>query len=388
LVLKESALGEGIRQFGSVARRLILLSIVLIGVHFALFASSKWTCGQDASAVTSDKLQLTESDSQQPSVASGEKDASRNAVDAGDNRSSSSDLKTDQSAGDSQATTVTPSDGKQSDSSAESKSESVEGSALDPVSQNGIDSRLKDLLSLATDYTTKIGKREMPGYWGLVDLVMDKSVAELAKSARRNPRYNDFYSNPSKHRGELVSTTLHLRRVISYPVDPALGHKATELYELWGWTDESKAWVYCIVTPKLPPGFPKDGDFNRDVEVAGYFFKMQGYQPGSAAPNAKNLIAPLIIGRVDEVRKPEVPLAQFNNLTILFVGVFALLFFLRLMLRLRASVSSIGQTHIDVRRRLRRERPEVLDELPDIERPNESTKVEGKEDQAEGGPQL
>jgi len=381
-------LGEGMLQFGSVTRRLTLSSILLIGLQFALFATAQWTLGQDASAVTSDKPQSAGNDSQQPAVASGAKEANSDPVEALDKIPSNSDSEKEQPAEETPKDTLAPSKEKQSASGTEATSVNGDDSVVDPVSQNGIDARLKDLLSLATDYTTKIGKREMPGYWGLVDLVMDKSVSELAKSARKNPRYNDFYSNPSKHRGELVSTTLHLRRVISYPVDPALGHKATELYELWGWTDESKAWVYCVVTPKLPPGFPKDGDFNRDVEVAGYFFKMQGYQPGSAAPNAKNLIAPLIIGRVDEVRKPEVPLAQFNNLTILFVGVFALLFFLRLMLRLRASVSSIGQTHIDVRRRLRRERPEVLDELPDIERPSDSEKVEEKEDQAEGKPPL
>jgi len=381
-------LGEGMLQFGSVTRRVTLSLILLIGFHFALFATAQWTLGQDASAVTSDKPQSAENDSQQPTVASGAKQANSDPVEGLDKNPSKSDSEKEQPTEETPKDTLAPSEEKQSASGTEATSVNGDDSLVDPVSQNGIDARLKDLLSLATDYTTKIGKREMPGYWGLVDLVMDKSVSELAKSARKNPRYNDFYSNPGKHRGELVSTTLHLRRVISYPVDPALGHKATELYELWGWTDESKAWVYCVVTPKLPPGFPKDGDFNRDVEVAGYFFKMQGYQPGSAAPNAKNLIAPLIIGRVDEVRKPEVPLAQFNNLTILFVGVFALLFFLRLMLRLRASVSSIGQTHIDVRRRLRRERPEVLDELPDIERPSDSEKVEEKEDQAEGKPPL
>lgn len=380
-------MGEGILQFGSATRRLIVFSIFLFGIHAAFFGSVGRTCGQETSAFPADKPPSKGDDTQVSSTPSEVKDASGVAVESKQETSRIPEPKVDQSKEVQGKNAGTSDDEKPSSSEAETKAESANVPHEDSTSQNGIDARLKDLLSLATDYTTKIGKREMPGYWGLVDLVMDKSVAELAKDSRKNPRYNDFYSNPSKHRGELVSTTLHLRRVISYPVDPALGHKATELYELWGWTDESKAWVYCIVTPKLPPGFPKDGDFNRDVEVAGYFFKMQGYQPGSAAPNAKNLIAPLIIGRVDEVRKPEVPIAQFNNLTILFVGVFALLFFLRLMLRLRASVSSIGQTHIDVRRRLRRERPEVLDELPDFERPSESEKEEAKEEKADAKPQ-
>ncbi len=34
----------------------------------------------------------------------------------------------------------------------------------------------------------------------------------------------------------------------------------------------------------------------------GYFFKLQGYQPGNAAPNAAPLAAPMIVGRVDWIQ--------------------------------------------------------------------------------------
>ena len=32
--------------------------------------------------------------------------------------------------------------------------------------------------------------------------------------------------------------------------------------------------------------------------MVGYFFKMQGYQPGSAKPNDRATTAPLLIGRI------------------------------------------------------------------------------------------
>ena len=35
--------------------------------------------------------------------------------------------------------------------------------------------------------------------------------------------------------------------------------------------------------------------------VYGYFFKLQGYQPADSKPNARPLVAPMIIGRVAPV---------------------------------------------------------------------------------------
>ncbi len=228
------------------------------------------------------------------------------------------------------------------------ESETSEGSTLENASD---DARLKDLLSLVKDNTLFTHKLENPAYFALIKRVVDRSYEDLKARARENPRFNDFYKKPADHRGELVKLTIHIRRVI--PVDINVENEAgvTKLYELWGWTDEAKAWMYCCITPDLPAGFPQEGDVNELVELAGYFFKMQAYQPGDAAPNARNLVAPLVIGRIVSTA-PQEKLAQpglGSWPTYLILG-FGVLIMIRLMMNVRL-FSRPAPTHRNYRRR-------------------------------------
>lgn len=233
--------------------------------------------------------------------------------------------------------------------------------------------RLRELLDLATDNSVSILKREMPAYWGLIDQVSGLTVPELSKDAVKNPRFHDYYSKASQHRGELVTTVMHIRRVLSYPVDPSLGHKTEKLYELWGWTDESKAWMYCIVTPSLPPDFPEDGDVEERVRVAGYFFKLQGYRPGNAEPSSSKLAAPLIIGKIDWLKTTEEPPSRSNNLIMIFACLFAVGIILRILMRVRHGFINTKPAHLELRRRLRAARPEFLEDDDEEEEPKEET---------------
>ena len=66
------------------------------------------------------------------------------------------------------------------------------------------------------------------------------------------------------------------------------------LYEIWGWTGESQAWLYVVVTPELPAGFPTGNEVSARATCYGYFFKVQGYLEAGAAPRARPLPAPLL----------------------------------------------------------------------------------------------
>jgi hypothetical protein len=70
------------------------------------------------------------------------------------------------------------------------------------------------------------------------------------------------------------------------------------VYEVWGWTTESKAWLFVVLVPELPPGMPVGTDVYERVSFAGYFYKLQGYQEAGAGPRDKPLPAPLLIGRL------------------------------------------------------------------------------------------
>ena len=65
-----------------------------------------------------------------------------------------------------------------------------------------------------------------------------------------------------------------------------------------------RGWLYDVITPELPAGFPEGAGIKQRVRVYGYFFKLQGYYPLGAKPNARPQIAPLIIGRVESVQTP------------------------------------------------------------------------------------
>jgi len=100
-----------------------------------------------------------------------------------------------------------------------------------------------------------------------------------------------------QQRGKLFQFDLNVRRVLSYdaPVNSA-GIK--KVYEVTGWTTESKAWLYVVLTAHLPAGMPTGPDVNERVTFAGYFLKVQGYHAAGAGPRDKPLAAPLLIGRM------------------------------------------------------------------------------------------
>ncbi|MDX1930170.1 MAG: hypothetical protein SFV81_26820 [Pirellulaceae bacterium] len=164
------------------------------------------------------------------------------------------------------------------------------------------DLELQDWLGLAQDGTLEMQKLEMPAYWRILSVVKNAPFAELQKAANSKVRFNDLYLAAANHRSKLMTLTVNIRKITRYETEgnPA---EVQELFEVWGWSDASKAWLYVFVTPELPPGLGSDTPVNQTAKFAGYFFKLQGYQPGVAKPNAKPLRAPLLIGKF-ELAKP------------------------------------------------------------------------------------
>ena len=193
------------------------------------------------------------------------------------------------------------------------------------------DLELQDWLGLVQDGTLKMQKLEMPAYWRMLSVVKKSQFGDLLKGADSKVRFNDLYSSASKHRSKLFTLTLNIRKITRYETEdnPA---GVEELFEVWGWSETSKAWLYVFVTPELPPGLNADTPVNQTAKFAGYFFKLQGYQPGAAKPNAKPELAPLLIGKF-ELTKPSqraaanltTPIEMIAGAIILLVGVTAIL---------------------------------------------------------------
>ena len=161
----------------------------------------------------------------------------------------------------------------------------------------------KEQYQAITDHTQALGREEMPAYWRLFNWAEHQSLAELERRADGSSILNQFMQSPDEQRGKLFKLDLNVRRVLSYDA-PANSAGIKTVYEVWGWTTESKAWLYVVLTAHLPPGMPQGPNVNERVTFAGYFLKVQGYQAAGAAPQDKPLAAPLLIGRLAWVAPP------------------------------------------------------------------------------------
>jgi hypothetical protein len=138
---------------------------------------------------------------------------------------------------------------------------------------------------------------EMPAYWRLFGWVQHQSTDQLRKRASQKAVFNQFIRNPEEQRGKLFQFDLNVRQVHEYPATTnKVGVKT--VYEIRGFTTESKAWLFFLLTPELPKGFPVGTDVVEQVTFTGYFYKLQGYIEAGAGPRDKPLQAPLLIGRI------------------------------------------------------------------------------------------
>jgi hypothetical protein len=149
-----------------------------------------------------------------------------------------------------------------------------------------------------TDGTLETQPEEMPAYWRLMSWVHNQSLVQMKRRAQQNVVFADMVHRPNAHRGGLLQLDLHVRRILSYDV-PSNPLGIERLYELWGSTNESRAWLYVAVVPELPQGTPVGPDIDERMTLCGYFFKLQGYREAGAAPRDKPLLAPLLLGRAE-----------------------------------------------------------------------------------------
>jgi len=173
------------------------------------------------------------------------------------------------------------------------------------------------------DKATLIRGYELPAYWRVLDWVQSQSLADFKGRTLPEVPFQDFIHHPSKYRGRPVRVDLQVQRVLSFePEGGGKNSKPKKLYELWGMPTALDGWLYVVVTPELPPGFPAGKDVEVRTTVYGYFFKLQGYQPFGAKPNARPLVAPLIMGRVVPIAVVAGPTPQSAALSgvVLLIG--------------------------------------------------------------------
>ncbi|MFZ1933746.1 MAG: hypothetical protein WCB27_03315 [Thermoguttaceae bacterium] len=168
------------------------------------------------------------------------------------------------------------------------------------------------------DRSTSIHRTDMPAYRQVMDWVQSQSLANFQARSLPQVPFQDFLQHPDKYRGRPVRVALEIRQVMSFePENAGKDGMPKRLYELWGVPTELSGWLYVVVTPELPPGFPIGRGLGATTTAYGYFFKVQGYEPFDAKLNARPLLAPMIIGRVAPVSVAGVVAAPWNPLSVI-----------------------------------------------------------------------
>jgi hypothetical protein len=150
--------------------------------------------------------------------------------------------------------------------------------------------------------------------------VAHENVARHEALFRQQPKnarikfslFADVFTNPEDYTGELLFMTGYVRKLIKHPLDRDDPHPI-QTYEAWMYTPDSQHNPVVIVFSELPPNMPVGGDLVESIDVAGYFFKIDGY-------HAQDLIrvAPMLLAKTIEW-KPRIVAESTKERIIYFV---------------------------------------------------------------------
>lgn len=139
---------------------------------------------------------------------------------------------------------------------------------------------------------TALAKEEMPAYWRLMSWSQRQPIRLLEQRARRDVSFSELMENPDRYRGKLLAARLHLVRMLTYETEDRLA-TTRRLYEAWGWSDDSRPWLWVTVFPEKPDGMAVGRDIREEVTFYGYFLKIMAYEAGDQPRTA-----PLLVGRI------------------------------------------------------------------------------------------
>lgn len=188
---------------------------------------------------------------------------------------------------------------------------------------------------------------EMPSYWRLFKWARAQSMADMESRAQKNPFFTQFWQQPEKMRGKLVTLRLQVRRILSHEA-PENSAGVKRVYEIWGVTDESRGHPYVVITDQLPANLKEGADVRGSAVFCGYFLKILGYDAFDARRGAPLLIGKVrgLQGRAAPIKDPVANRSQFWQTVLIGGIVVVLLVGARLFLRSRpaASAPQAGKT--------------------------------------------
>lgn len=157
---------------------------------------------------------------------------------------------------------------------------------------------------------------DMPAYWRLLNWTQTQSMSELAQQSDKDVTFTDFVQRPDEMRGKLCRLKLHMLRSKRYEAGKN-PHGFEWLYEVWGYTNDSNPYPYCIVFSDWPKGMPLGNDLAEEATVDAYFLKLMKYE----AHDSKLRMAPVLLGRLvwhpNPLRTPRKSTFDYWNLILI-----------------------------------------------------------------------
>ncbi|MAT15774.1 MAG: hypothetical protein CMJ46_10965 [Planctomyces sp.] len=183
------------------------------------------------------------------------------------------------------------------------------GSATVSAQQTEADPRTEfdpAILEPIQDKTLGIRPEESAAYYQLLYTIAHEDAQVAIDRARQfweerkaahpefanaeHPHFADLFKNPAEYRGEVITQTGYVRRIVSYAAgDNDFGIE--KLYEAWVYPETGQSNPIVVVFTVPPSGAMQEGeDLNYHVGLTGYFFKLYGYQAQDTTR-----LAPLIL---------------------------------------------------------------------------------------------
>jgi hypothetical protein len=180
------------------------------------------------------------------------------------------------------------------------------------------------------DSTFQCPPTEMPAYWRLLKWCAQQPNHTGDQNDFTYVSFNDLVNRPAAWRGQPVHIDLHVCRIAECAA-PANSLGIERLYEVWGWSDDSRGLLYVAVTPDLPAGMSIGESVSERATVCGYFYKVQGYLAAGSASQSLPAAAPLVIGHLSRWEAHVATIANSNEIWLGGAGVLLAASFLFLL---------------------------------------------------------
>jgi hypothetical protein len=150
----------------------------------------------------------------------------------------------------------------------------------------------RSLLDSVRDDMLGVRRSEAEAFFAVLDHVRHISADELAAAARSDVQYAHLMDAPEQFRGDVVSISGTLVRCEQFAAADAT-RTPRRLYEAWVHSDDAGGTVR-IVAPHADPRLLSPGAMHVPVQVAGCFFKREGYESSQGLRFAPTILAPSI----------------------------------------------------------------------------------------------